>query len=605
MKTPKPAKVLAELAAVLLFLVFGFPPVSSTAYGGEPQPGSDPLAAPALPGEVADSPWPTFRHDLRNTGYTPYTGPATPDVAWIFSASGEILASPTLGRDGTIYIGTRGRFSGGNQGDFYALRPDGTVRWTYPVTSGFFASAALGPGNIIYVVSLDGNLHALADHGTHAEVQWVTQLDVAYSSPAVASDGTIYVGGLAFAFYAIDPTDGSIKWDWTTGWCIFSSAAISDDGIVYVGSKDQQLYALDPALEAAVWQFAAGDFYDGHMVDSSPAVGADGTIYFGTDPYGSCCHTPVAVDTSFWAVNPDGSLKWSFDTGDGVESSPAIGPDGTVYFGSYDHHLYAVADTGSAGVLQWKFPTGGTVDGSPTVDRDGVVYFGSRDSNIYALHADGTVKWSFPTSGDIESSPTIDHNGYLYIGGFDGNLYVLGTGAPDVGVVSIDLPDEVVAGAAYSPRATVGNFRAADQQVDVACSITTDGMAVYSDTTTLILSGGSDEQYTFAPWAVELELGTAYIVAVTTSLAEDENVGNNSRVVQTLSYGGQCGDGIVSVGEECDDGNRVPGDGCDADCLIEVEGIPTVSGWHVIILALLLAAAGKTRLGLNRRRRAA
>jgi hypothetical protein len=28
--------------------------------------------------------------------------------------------------------------------------------------------------------------------------------------------------------------------------------------------------------------------------------------------------------------------------GDGIESSPAIGPDGTIYFGSYDHYLHSV-----------------------------------------------------------------------------------------------------------------------------------------------------------------------------------------------------------------------------------------------------------------------
>ncbi|MBI4222754.1 MAG: PQQ-binding-like beta-propeller repeat protein, partial [Planctomycetes bacterium] len=41
-------------------------------------------------------------------------------------------------------------------------------------------------------------------------------------------------------------------------------------------------------------------------------------------------------------------LKWSFQTKDIIEASPAIGPDGTVYIGSNDKHLYAIGDTGQA-----------------------------------------------------------------------------------------------------------------------------------------------------------------------------------------------------------------------------------------------------------------
>lgn len=38
----------------------------------------------------------------------------------------------------------------------------------------------------------------------------------------------------------------------------------------------------------------------------------------------------------------DGTIKWVFETGGGIESSPAIGVDGTIYIGSHDGYLYAV-----------------------------------------------------------------------------------------------------------------------------------------------------------------------------------------------------------------------------------------------------------------------
>ena len=64
-------------------------------------------------------------------------------------------------------------------------------------------------------------------------------------------------------------------------------------------------------------------------------VTSDSWPCFGRDPQ----HTRLSpVDTSADA----GVLKWSFTTGDYVISSPAIGADGTVYVGSYDGRLYAI-----------------------------------------------------------------------------------------------------------------------------------------------------------------------------------------------------------------------------------------------------------------------
>jgi len=41
---------------------------------------------------------------------------------------------------------------------------------------------------------------------------------------------------------------------------------------------------------------------------------------------------------------PNGKEKWKFKTEGDVNSSPTIGPDGTIYFGSDDKNLYAIVD---------------------------------------------------------------------------------------------------------------------------------------------------------------------------------------------------------------------------------------------------------------------
>ncbi|HUB05664.1 MAG TPA: choice-of-anchor D domain-containing protein [Myxococcales bacterium] len=150
---------------------------------------------------------------------------------------------------------------------------------------------------------------------------------------------------------ALDPTNGAVHWstslpsgptpgsfDALTEAGIFSSdvgnsapaistfSGQSNDGIAYVGNVDG-LHALDvhTGAEVAGWPFKTTS-----DVDSAPAIGGDGTIFFGT------------ADGTFYAVNPNGTQRFSFSAGARISSSPAIGPDGTVFFIADNGQLYAL-----------------------------------------------------------------------------------------------------------------------------------------------------------------------------------------------------------------------------------------------------------------------
>jgi outer membrane protein assembly factor BamB len=390
-------------------------------------------------------------------------------------------------------------------------------------------------------------------------MRWRTYLEYWFSlsSPALSHDGTkVYAGTPSFRFFSVDTQDGSINWNYKTGWCIISSPAIDDDGTIYCGTKYHNLWAYDESLQGPKWSAPTGTFFDGHLVDGSPAIGDNGTIYVGSDPYGAAGmgHLAVPVDTNFWAINPDGSIKWSFETDDGVESSPAIGHDGTIYFGSYDSVFYAVTDNGGSGQLKWSYKTGGPIDGSPTVDGDGTIYIGSRDSTLYAFNPDGTIKWTYPLDDGTESSPTIDGNGYLYIGDFSGRFHVLGTGAPDVGILEINMPELIQPEVTYNPSALISNFRMGNQSFNVSCEIDTNGIVIYSDVVAVSNQSGSSVLQ-FVSWEPGTELGVVYNFTVEATLAGDDNTDNNVQVWQATSSATQyiCGDangdGLVNVGD--------------------------------------------------------
>lgn len=222
------------------------------------------------------------------------------------------------------------------------------------------------------------------------------------STPAIAPDGTAYLGTFNGTFFAIS-SNGREKWRFKAGLEIHSSPAIAADGTIYFGSRDRHFYALHPD-GTLKWKFATGGW-----VDSSPAIAKDGTIYFGS------------WDHYFYALNPDGTVKWKFDAGGIVDSSPAIAADGIIYFGSHDKNFYALQPDGS---VRWKFQTGGEIVSSPAIGGDGVIYLSSLDGNLYAVNPDGTLRWKIHTGSFTRSSPVINAEGNIAIGNTNRNEVV-------------------------------------------------------------------------------------------------------------------------------------------------------------------------------------
>jgi outer membrane protein assembly factor BamB len=344
---------------------------------------------------LADSSWPKFHGDRRNTGLNTRVGPATANTRWTFTLDDWMLSSPSIGADGTIYVGSL-------DGTLYAVNPDGTEQWRYSAGGWIYSTPAVGPDGTIYFGANDSNIYAVNSDGTlkwtFATGSWVA------SSPALGVDGTIYVGSYDGKVYAINP-DGTAQWEFATGSWVFGSPAIGDDGTIYVGSRDTKLYAIN-ADGTKRWEFATGDW-----VYSSPAVGGDGVIYVGS------------YDGNLYAVAADGTLLWSFPASAGILSSPAIGADDTVYVGSYDGNLYAIDVNG---IEKWRFATGGWVLSSPAVDDAGTIYAGSDDHKLYAIDPSGNKIWEFTVGVGQRFSPAIGPDGALYVGGFDTQLYAIG-----------------------------------------------------------------------------------------------------------------------------------------------------------------------------------
>jgi len=121
------------------------------------------------------------------------------------------------------------------------------------------------------------------------------------SSPAIGSDGTIYVGSDKEDVFALNP-DGTIKWVFPTRGPVRSSPALASDGTIFIGSNDSRLYALN-SDGALITEIVADDDFSNSGIVSSPTILADGTVYFATGVPASEERPVVDGDVIFYAID--------------------------------------------------------------------------------------------------------------------------------------------------------------------------------------------------------------------------------------------------------------------------------------------------------------
>jgi outer membrane protein assembly factor BamB len=332
---------------------------------------------------------------------------------WQYSTGAEIHASPIVGDNGTIYVGSGDRF-------FYAFNADGSLKWKSEIGYAVPYSAGVSNDGIIYIPS-DGLFALKSDGSMQRKISSANSQSP--SSPAIAKDGTIFVDNArkVQAFWS----NGELRWEITSTHAEPRIApSIARDGTVYAsGQRDPQ-----PGIQIVAFRPDGTEIWTSNVgygaLDSGIALGADGTLYFG------------GVYKTLYAMDSSGREKWRFTAGGAIESTPVVGEDGTIYFGANDGKLYAVSPDGR---LKWTFTAPGPVISSPAVDSNGRIYFTSTGSpgSLNALDANGHLLWTAVGSPNNRTqsnfkgtgSPVLDRDGTLYVGDGNGSLYAFTAGA--------------------------------------------------------------------------------------------------------------------------------------------------------------------------------
>jgi outer membrane protein assembly factor BamB len=163
---------------------------------------------------------------------------------WSYLIGGDVVSSPAIAADGTVYVTSQ------HDARVHAVNPDGSAKWSYlyggdPMGS----SPVIAPDGTIYVGTGEPEFLAFNPDGT---LKWTYTMDYSemWSAAAVAADGTIYVSFVDWPFTALN-ADGSLLWEARLSYWTYSSPAIAPDGTLYVGSDQGKVYAVVPVAGAA------------------------------------------------------------------------------------------------------------------------------------------------------------------------------------------------------------------------------------------------------------------------------------------------------------------------------------------------------------------
>ncbi|MCJ7813373.1 T9SS type A sorting domain-containing protein [bacterium] len=288
------------------------------------------------------------------------------------------------------------------------------------------------------LVSLDslGQLRWTFEH-----IGWMAPIPNTGFTPAIAADGTIYVNG-RFSLFALDP-NGKTKWkydfpliDNTTSSGVDqpagnqrSAPVIGKDGTIYVNTEEG--WSEQTKAEGGLCAFDPDGNLKWRSHDeggcAAPVIDKDGILYSAIGSYG----TEAGQEPKLLAINPDGTLKWSLLTELWIQSSPSIGADGTLYVGTTHHPLdipawvYAITPEGQ---IKWKYDTYDDVKdmppaqqnppdiyNSPAIDSNGRIYFGNEIGLFYCMSPDRKVEWIEDVWSLHDQGPALASDGTLYM----------------------------------------------------------------------------------------------------------------------------------------------------------------------------------------------
>lgn len=371
----------------------------------------------------------------------------TGDEEWSITGGGEgnRHTSVTVSRDGeTIYVGS-------DRSAFSLVPEDGEVNWEFESPNHLVSSPTVSQGRVFFGSGApedegDGYVHALEDKGDDYEEIWDRYFPNSNVRSTLAVTGnTVYFTTLGTSsiesaeqegdsdtkdsrrdeygittqgresseatVWALDASDGSVKWKYQDGGA-FSSPAVAEEK-VYVGIRgddNTNVVALDTNTGEVVWKnVLAAD-----SITASPGY-ADGAVYIG---------------------DSDGTL-YAFDADDGDEID-RISLRGTLYTPAISENRIYVANSNTEifaveGEVAEATGIGGTIQNEDEEPIPDIEVMAFRPNVVFKVlnFLDQRRRGGGEVPQDFVAQDITDENGEFELSPLDSNRYVLLINPPE------------------------------------------------------------------------------------------------------------------------------------------------------------------------------
>ena len=326
---------------------------------------------------------------------------------WAINLQGRVSFPLIAGNH--VYVTVAGGYTGGATLYGFDLA-SGTQLWPAVDigSTSLFNNAAYESGHL-FILNGNGGLEAI--DAASGRSLWFTQLagQRLFTSAPTALNGTVYTtgGGFGGTLYAVNESDGSVRWTARINNGDHSSPAVNGTG-VYVSSACDEAYKFDPLTGHELWHYAAScpgpannpdtrggttpALFNGRLYVRDPSMannvvldGATGSVVgsvvsAGPPAFSSSLGYFMSSATALQARNlSSGEVAWSFN-GDGHGLLPPILVGGYVYTASWSGTLFALG--AASGQQAWSGALASSVDLAPEQSGNPLVGLAAADGML-------------------------------------------------------------------------------------------------------------------------------------------------------------------------------------------------------------------------------
>lgn len=262
---------------------------------------------------------------------------------------------------------------------------------------------------------IKGCLNAPVDTPT---IQWSFEIGGGGTGaiPVFAEDGTTYLvgeypgvpagGGVRNIGLMAISNSGQLKWFFSkpydvgpdgTGLFTSRSVSLSTNGVLYIGFWDSTFYSLQPDGNV-IWSFRS-DF----SFASNAVIDKAGNVYCSTD--------------SIFSFSPSGELRWRFGSPDYETACTRLALGKNTIFARYPAKGVVALDY--SGNFKWFYPiVGFTGHYGILIDEEDNIYFKVDNSNIVSLDKNGSFRWAGSTGGLEGMSEPVLRGDHIFFASF-------------------------------------------------------------------------------------------------------------------------------------------------------------------------------------------